>query len=55
MANDKICSSCGKRLLGHGNTFFQCPNCGAAEIGRCAQCRDQSVAYTCPKCGFLGP
>lgn len=55
MAADKICSSCGKRLIGHGNTFFKCPKCGDYEIGRCDQCRDQSVPYECKKCGFIGP
>lgn len=55
MAADKICSSCGKRLIGRGNTFFKCPKCGEYEIGRCAQCRDQSVPYECKKCGFIGP
>ncbi|MCL2890276.1 MAG: zinc finger domain-containing protein [Methanomassiliicoccaceae archaeon] len=55
MATDKICSSCGIRLLGHGNTFFKCPECGGYEIGRCAQCRDQGISYECEKCGFKGP
>ncbi|MBR4227180.1 MAG: DUF1610 domain-containing protein [Candidatus Methanomethylophilaceae archaeon] len=55
MAADKICSSCGKRLIGHGNTFFKCPKCGEYEIGRCDQCRDQGVSYECKKCGFMGP
>ena len=55
MATDKICSSCGKRLVGHGNTFFKCPKCGEVEIGRCDQCRDQGVSYECKKCGFIGP
>ena len=55
MAKDKICSSCGVRLLGHGNTFFKCPQCGDSEIGRCAQCRDQGITYECEKCGFKGP
>ena len=55
MANEKICSSCGKRLIGHGNTFFKCTNCGQVEIGRCAECRDQKVPYKCPNCGFCGP
>ncbi|MDR3282526.1 MAG: zinc finger domain-containing protein [Candidatus Methanoplasma sp.] len=55
MVADKMCSSCGKRLVGRGNTFFKCPKCGAVEIGRCDQCRDQSVPYECEKCGFVGP
>ena len=67
MAADKICSSCGKRLVGKGNTFFKCPRCGEYEIGfkcprcgeyeigRCDQCRDQGVSYECKKCGFIGP
>ncbi len=52
---DKICSSCGVRLTGKGNTFFECPQCGKQEIGRCDQCRDQGVHYECKKCGFVGP
>jgi Zn-ribbon RNA-binding protein len=55
MKNEKICNSCGVRLVGNGITFFKCPICGAEEIGRCAQCRDQSVKYECKKCGFTGP
>lgn len=55
MAADKICSSCGKRLVGKANTFFKCPRCGEYEIGRCDQCRDQGVSYECKKCGFIGP
>ncbi len=35
--------------------FFKCPNCGEEEIGRCPNCRDQSIPYTCTKCGFSGP
>ncbi|MFA5312548.1 MAG: zinc finger domain-containing protein [Methanomassiliicoccales archaeon] len=55
MQNEKICSSCGIRLTGIGITFFKCPSCGQVEIGRCYNCRDQSVKYVCPKCGFSGP
>ena len=56
MENEKICSSCGVRLgKNDGMTFFKCPNCGEVEIGRCPQCRDQSITYTCQKCGFSGP
>jgi predicted RNA-binding Zn-ribbon protein involved in translation (DUF1610 family) len=55
MVKDKICSSCGIGLLGHGNTFFRCPGCGESEIGRCAQCRDQGISYECDRCGFKGP
>ena len=49
------CSSCGTRLLGKATTTFACPACGEAHVGRCAQCRDQSVAYRCDSCGFTGP
>jgi len=55
MNKEKICSSCGIRLIGEGIAFFPCPWCGEVEIGRCANCRDQSVKYVCPKCGFQGP
>ncbi|MCK5548437.1 MAG: DUF1610 domain-containing protein [Thermoplasmata archaeon] len=50
-----VCSSCGIRLSGGGATVFKCPGCGAGDIGRCAQCRDQSVVYKCKECGFEGP
>jgi predicted RNA-binding Zn-ribbon protein involved in translation (DUF1610 family) len=49
------CSSCGTRLLGKATTAFACPSCGEGKIGRCAQCRDQSVHYRCENCGFTGP
>ncbi|HHT76251.1 MAG TPA: zinc finger domain-containing protein [Methanomassiliicoccaceae archaeon] len=56
MDYEKVCSSCGIRLgKGDGMAFFKCPNCGEEEIGRCHNCRDQSVIYTCKKCGFSGP
>jgi len=55
MENEKVCSSCGVRLIGKSTTFFLCPMCGQSEIGRCPNCRDQSVKYACPKCGFSGP
>jgi len=48
------CVSCGIGLLGQGSTSFPCPICEEI-IGRCASCREQSVNYTCPKCGFKGP
>lgn len=51
----EVCSSCGVRLMGKGATSFHCPSCGEGTIGRCAQCRDQSVAYKCDSCGFAGP
>jgi predicted RNA-binding Zn-ribbon protein involved in translation (DUF1610 family) len=50
-----ICSSCGTRLLGKATTAFACPACGEGKLGRCAQCRDQSVHYRCDGCGFMGP
>ncbi|MCI4361442.1 MAG: zinc finger domain-containing protein [Thermoplasmata archaeon] len=53
--SDRRCSSCGMALAGKGAAHFPCPDCGEAILGRCARCRDQSVAYTCPKCGFVGP
>ena len=49
------CTSCGAVLTGKGTTVFVCPSCGKARIGRCARCRDQSVAYRCPTCSFVGP
>lgn len=49
------CSSCGRTLIGWGVVMFSCPKCGAPGLGRCAQCRDQSVGYRCPQCDFQGP
>ncbi|MEM0160226.1 MAG: zinc finger domain-containing protein [Thermoplasmata archaeon] len=51
----EFCTSCGKGLVGEGTTVFKCPNCGEAEIGRCKNCREMGVPYTCPHCGFVGP
>jgi len=53
--SDRRCTSCGMALSGRGATQFPCPDCGEVTIGRCARCRDQSVQYKCPKCGFTGP
>ncbi|MGD0056317.1 MAG: zinc finger domain-containing protein [Methanomassiliicoccales archaeon] len=55
MESEKVCNSCGIRLISKGITFFSCPMCGESQIGRCTNCRDQSVPYVCPKCGFGGP
>lgn len=49
------CSSCGTRLSDRGTTAFYCPGCGETPMGRCVQCRDQSVVYACESCGFAGP
>ncbi len=49
------CTSCGRAVPAKGATQFPCPSCGEATIGRDARCRDQSVPYRCPKCGFEGP
>ncbi|TLZ56891.1 MAG: DUF1610 domain-containing protein [Methanobacteriota archaeon] len=49
------CASCGAVLAGKGTTVFLCPSCGKTRIGRCGRCRDQSVAYRCPTCSFVGP
>ena len=49
------CISCGINLTGKNSTVFKCPECGEVKIGRCFQCRDQSVTYECPKCGMRGP
>ena len=49
------CSSCGIRLIERGDTVFPCPHCGASLVGRCRNCRDQSVKYKCVDCGFMGP
>ncbi|MDP6157040.1 MAG: zinc finger domain-containing protein [Candidatus Thermoplasmatota archaeon] len=49
------CSSCGKRLKGIVFAAFQCPNCGETALARCWNCKNQSIGYECPECGFLGP
>ena len=49
------CISCGVPLTQKGRARFKCPGCGDVEIGRCAQCRGQAVAFKCPECGFQGP
>jgi len=52
--SDKKCTSCSAPLAEEGATEFGCPACGV-EINRCYRCREQSIAYVCPKCGFGGP
>ncbi|MCK5261742.1 MAG: DUF1610 domain-containing protein [Thermoplasmatales archaeon] len=54
MKKAEKCITCGKGLLERGATTFQCPTCDEI-IGRCGGCREQSVEYICPKCGFKGP
>ncbi|UCH72450.1 MAG: DUF1610 domain-containing protein [Thermoplasmatales archaeon] len=48
------CITCGKGLLEQGAAKFPCPMCDEF-IARCDSCREQSVKYFCPKCGFTGP
>jgi len=55
MAEILYCTSCGTGLVEIGYTVFKCPNCGKATIARCRRCRNQSVEYKCPECGFVGP
>jgi hypothetical protein len=52
--SDKKCTSCNAPLAEEGATKFGCPACGV-EISRCYRCREQSIPYVCPKCGFGGP
>lgn len=54
MKKAEKCISCGKGLIKRGSTTFKCPNCDDI-IGRCYNCREQSVKYACVKCGFIGP
>ncbi|MCK5037497.1 MAG: DUF1610 domain-containing protein [Thermoplasmata archaeon] len=55
MSEDVVCTSCRKPLVETGSTMFNCPSCGKFMAGRCYNCRDQSVTYICPECGFEGP
>ncbi len=48
------CTSCSAPLAQRGATEFGCPKCGH-EIRRCFRCREQSIPYICPQCGFSGP
>ncbi|NLX49471.1 MAG: DUF1610 domain-containing protein [Methanospirillum sp.] len=50
----KKCTSCNAPLAEVGGTGFLCPQCGT-EIQRCYRCREQSIPYICPQCGFTGP
>jgi Zn-ribbon RNA-binding protein len=52
--SDKNCTSCNAPLAEEGATEFGCPACGV-KINRCYRCREQSISYVCPKCGFGGP
>ncbi len=52
--SDKNCTSCNAPLAEEGATEFGCPACGV-KIDRCYRCREQSITYVCPKCGFGGP
>ncbi|HQD25714.1 MULTISPECIES: zinc finger domain-containing protein [Methanoculleus] len=54
MTAKERCTSCNATLAVEGSTGFPCPVC-ANTIYRCYRCREQSIAYTCPKCGFQGP
>ncbi|MFH1100812.1 MAG: zinc finger domain-containing protein [Methanobacteriota archaeon] len=54
MKKAETCITCGKGLLTQGSTTFPCPHCEAV-IGRCNGCREQSIHFTCLKCGFIGP
>ena len=55
MELEQECASCGTRLVSKGDVIFKCPSCGVKQLGRCVQCRDQSVEYKCPDCGYEGP
>ena len=48
------CTSCNGPMAEQGSTVFGCPACGAS-ISRCYRCREQSVEFVCPTCGFRGP
>ncbi|MDY6985515.1 MAG: zinc finger domain-containing protein [Candidatus Thermoplasmatota archaeon] len=50
-----VCSSCGTPLVERKDAVFLCPSCGKTLVGRCYRCRDKSVPYVCPECGFRGP
>ncbi|MBW2984857.1 DUF1610 domain-containing protein [Candidatus Woesearchaeota archaeon] len=55
MPEELICSSCKKRISAESAARFPCPNCGKAEIVRCAHCREIATKYKCPQCQFEGP
>src|SRR5690606_36587460 len=48
------CTSCNAPLAEEGAAEYGYPTCGY-EIRRCVRCREQSIPYRCPKCGFGGP
>ncbi|UCD92163.1 MAG: DUF1610 domain-containing protein [Methanobacteriota archaeon] len=49
---EQRCSSCGAILTGEGTVLFKCPSCGDSMIGRCVNCREQSVSYSSKACCF---
>lgn len=56
MAKEKICISCGKRVINdHKSTAFPCPSCIRAQIIRCGDCRKKGISYKCSECNFEGP
>lgn len=55
-ATPPICSSCGRLISPYEKGVkFYCPNCGAVLLWRCRKCRELSLPYRCPNCGFEGP
>jgi len=58
MTKDKVinCTSCKVEVANlNGSVIFDCPNCGKIKIVRCVDCRNKSIKYKCPECGFEGP
>ena len=46
----------GNKIINErGSVSFKCPACSDANISRSVSARKLSKAYTCPKCGFVGP
>jgi Zn-ribbon RNA-binding protein len=50
------CTSCNTHISASDNFVkFKCPSCNEQLIVRCGICRNNTVKYTCKKCGFAGP
>ena len=57
MSEERVkCINTGKDIsVTKNNVIFKCPDCGKGTIVRSGFARQQSLEYTCPVCGFVGP